>query len=184
MKTSRLMLIFLLTSSLSEAATLKSFAKSQVLADIVVWQSSIESNPNLGKTEKRKELDFVSRLQGRVQQEPSTEISLLEVKLDLEFLLKNNQRGSNAFFASETPFLKDSIELLDSIEPMENPIQVLKNYLEFSSIEKPKSVREFEMNRSYINHSTSISADPDDLDDAATTVEHKIFSHQDSENLL
>jgi hypothetical protein len=135
--------------------------------------------------EQRKELNFISMLQNNLQQQNCSELTVENVKSSLDFILKNNQKNSNSLFANESQFLKQARELLEQTEPMENPIQVLKNYLQFTSIENPKPVAEFEATRCYINHIDSSSADPDDLDEAADVVESKIFAHhQADEDLL
>jgi hypothetical protein len=162
----------------------KHFTKDYALEQVAQWRKEIDSNKKISNSERYKELDFLSKLQNRLQQEVSSDMTGKNIKSDLEFIEKNNLKGSNPLFATDAKFVKESIVLVDQLEPTENPMIVLKKYMFFASVEKTKPVIDFQNSRSYINHGSSLTADPDDLDEAADAVESKIFSHPDSEEIL
>jgi hypothetical protein len=171
----------LLATATAKADLQKHVSKDYVLDQITQWRSEIDSKTNLSAMEKHKELDFVSKLQNRLEQEVSTDLTSKNIKTELEFIQKTNLKGSNPLFVTDSKFVDQSIILIDQLEPTENPIIVLRKYLFFASIEKTKPVSEFQNSRSYINHGASVTADPDDLDDAADYVENKIFSHHEAD---
>ncbi len=152
---------------------------TQVYKEINLWQQEIENTKTLSITERKKELEFITQLKNRLDTQTDTEFDLSHFKSSLDTMEKNSKKGANALYLSDGQFLKQSQLVIDELEPHENPVQVLKGFLRFASIEKSNekehSAEEFAKTRSYINKESSLECDPVDLDEAANVIEQKIF---------
>ena len=136
-------------------------------------------------------MEFISHLRDRLEaQSESSSVSSFDLshfKKSLEIIGKNSQKGANSLYASDAEFLKQSLKVIELLEPDENPILVLKSFTRFSSIEKSNdsshSAEAFDKTRAYLSQDSSTDCDPSDLDEAANAVDHKIFRLQESQSL-
>ena len=160
---------------------------AQVHSEIRSWIQSIDANKGLNAAEKHKEMSFVTRLRDRLDAAANSELTLVEFKSALQSLDKESRKGAGMLYPTELHFMSQNLKLVDELEPNEDPILVMKSFMQFASIEKckedSKSVEEFESTRTYINRDSSLASDPDDLDDAARFVDEKIFHSQERVDL-
>ncbi|GIL18370.1 MAG: hypothetical protein BroJett040_21210 [Oligoflexia bacterium] len=181
------LLILFLTALFSLQTQAGPLSKSDAVRFLQNWRIELNSkisedldNPELTERTKTLELDtrkeLIDRVIFHVQSRQQQTINKQSFDNIIENMLETSQSQKNKAFTRDGQFLENMAHILkEAVEPNENPLEVMQNYMNYSGVLKPEKPENFLNERNYINGNQSDSGNPMDLDQAASLVDSKIF---------